>query len=140
MYHDHARWSLLHSSSPQSQRENVPDGMRGSQQSVLQPGSVLSSDQAVEHWVETAVGMGETHSQGEGVRLSVVEGLAEGHQVKLDENPPQGESLVWQPANEKGQNYDGDGAGDFGAAALASFLILRPLCPLTYHAANNSSA
>lgn len=97
--------------------------LRNSEHQRLQANSVLFADQAVEHWVETAVGVSETHSQGEGVGLGIIEGLAEGHQVKLDQHPPQGESLVGQPADEKGKHDDGDGARDFGVAALAPPLI-----------------
>lgn len=125
MHHNRAGRCLLHSPSSQSQRKNVPGVTRNSQKELLQSGPVLSSDQAVEHWVETAVGMGETHSQRKGISLGVVEGLAEGHKVKLDEHPPQGESLVRQPADEEGQDYDGDGTSNFGAFAVASSLLLR---------------
>lgn len=98
--------------------------MRNSQQKLLQASSVLFSDQAVEHWVKTAVGVSQTHSKGERVGLGVVESFAEGHQVKFDQHPPQGECLVGQPADEKGQNYNCDRASHFGAATVASSLTL----------------
>lgn len=85
--------------------------------------------------------MSQAHSQGERIGLGVVEGFAEGHQVKFDQHPPQGEGLVGQPADEKGENYDSDGAGHFGSAAVAASLTLRflggtPGC----HAAHNAPA
>ncbi|TNN78122.1 hypothetical protein EYF80_011627 [Liparis tanakae] len=118
---------LLHPPPSQSQSENISDGARHSQQELLQSSPVLFPDEAVEHRVQAAVGVSQAHSQGEGVRLGVVERFAKGHQVKLDEHPPQGESLIGQPTDEEGQNDDGQGAGDFGAAAVASSLILGPL-------------
>lgn len=123
VYRDHTGGSLLHSPPSQRQTQGVLERLRNSENKLLQANSVLFADQAVEHRVETAVGVSETHSQGEGVGLGVVEGLAEGHQVKLDQHPPQGESLVRQPADEKGKHDDGDGARDFWAAALASLLV-----------------
>lgn len=117
------------------------DGPGHSQKQVLQPRSVLSTDQAVEHRVEAAVGVSETHSQGKGVGLSVVEGLAEGHQVELDQHPPQSEGLVGEPADEEGQDDDGDRAGDFGAGAVASSLVLWPVgAHAAYRAANDPPA
>ncbi|KAG7214646.1 hypothetical protein INR49_010538 [Caranx melampygus] len=97
------------------QSEEVLDRVRHSEQKLLQSSSVLSADQAVEHRVEAAVCMSQAHSQGEGVGLCVVEGFTEGHH---------GKSLVGQPADEKGQNYDGDGAGELGPTAVASPLAL----------------
>lgn len=124
VYHDHTGGSLLHSPPSQRQAQDILERLRNSEHERLQAGSVLFSDQAVEHRVEAAVGVSETHSQGESVGLGVVEGLAEGHQVKLDQRPPQSESLVRQPADEEGQDDDGDGAGDLGAAALTPSLVL----------------
>ncbi|KAA8587249.1 hypothetical protein FQN60_016695 [Etheostoma spectabile] len=67
--------------------EDILDGVRHSEEELLQSSSVLFSDQAVEHRVETAV----------------------------------------SPADEEGQDHDGDRTGDFGAAAEASSLRLGPL-------------
>lgn len=124
VYHHQAGWCFLHSPPSQSLRENVSDGVRHSEQKLLQSSSVLLADQAVEHRVEAAVRLSQTHSQGEGIGLGVVESFTEGHQVKFNKHPPQGESLVGQPADEKGQNYNGDRAGDFGAAAVAALLTV----------------
>lgn len=107
---DHSGRSLLHSPPSQRQTRDISDGPRHPEHKSLQAHSVLFA---------------ETHSQGEGVGLGVVEGLAEGHQVELDQHPPQGEGLVGQPADEKGEHDDGDGAGNFGAPAPASPLALR---------------
>lgn len=137
--HDHTGRSLLHSSPSQRQTHCVPKRLRNSEHKRLQANSVLFTDQAVEHRVETAVGVSETHTQGESVGLGVVEGLAEGHQVKLDQHPPQGESLVRQPADEKRKHDDGDGARHFGAAALAPPLVFGTVSG-TGRVANNASA
>lgn len=123
VYHDHTGGSLLHSPPSQRQAQGVLDRLRNPEHKRLQANSVLFADEAVEHRVEAAVGVSEAHSQGESVGLGVVEGLAEGHQVKLDQHPPQCERLVRQPADKKGKHDDGDGACDFGAAAVASPLV-----------------
>lgn len=139
VYHNQAGRGLLHPPASQSQSQDILEGVGDSQQQRLQSGSVLLANQAVEHRVEATICMSQTHSQREGISLGVVEGFTEGNQVKFDQNPPQGESLVWQPADEERENHDGDGAGDragdFGAAALASLLILCPLHDGAAHAA-----
>ena len=141
MYHNQAGWCLLHPPPPQSRCEEISEGVRHSQQERLQSGSVLLSDQAVENWVEAAVSVSQAHSQGEGVGLGVVEGFIEGNQVKFDEHPPQGEGLVGQPAEEEGQDYDGDRASEFGVAAVASSLWLwRLRDTVADHAAHDAAA
>lgn len=128
MHHNQAGWSFLYSLPSHSQTEDILNGVRHSQQKCLQSGSVLFADQAIKHWVKTAICMSQTYSQGESIGLGIVEGFTKWHQVKFDQHPPQSESLVWQPADEEGENYNGDGAGDFRTAAAASPLVHRLRC------------
>lgn len=124
VHHNQTGRCLLHPPASQGQSEDVLNGVRHSQQKCFQSGPVLLADEAVEHRVQAAICMCQTHSQGESVGLSVVEGFTEGGKVKFDQHPPQGDGLVGQPADKKREDHDGDGAGDFGAAALASPLVL----------------
>lgn len=124
VHHNQAGRRLLNPPASQGQSEDVLDGVRHPQQKRLQSRPVLLADEAVEHRVQAAVCVSQTHSQGESVGLSIVEGFTKGGKVKFDQHPPQCDGLVGQPADKKGEDHDGDGAGDFGAAALASPLVL----------------
>lgn len=75
----------------------------------------LPPHQAVQDGVQAAVGVRQAHGHGEHVHLHGVVVIREGNHVEFDEDAPGCQRLIGQPAEEKWQNYDGDGPGDFGA-------------------------
>lgn len=97
----------------------------GLEEQLLQPRPELTANQAVQHGVEAAVGVRQAHRQRERVGLRVVEGLAEGHEVKLYQHSPQRQRLIGKPAQEEREDHDHDGFGHFGAPALSALLDLR---------------
>lgn len=106
----------------------APEGWRGVEEELFEASPKLSANQAVEHRVEAAVGVCQTHGQGEGVGLHIVEGLAEGHEVKLYQHPPQCERLIGEPAEKERQNHNDNRFGHSGTAVLPALLHLGARC------------
>lgn len=76
----------------------------------------LPPHQAVQDGVQAAVGVRQAHGHREDVHLHGVVLITEINHVEFDEDAPGCQRLVGQPAQEKGQDHDGDGLGDFGAS------------------------
>lgn len=74
----------------------------------------LSPHEAVQQWVEAAVGVRETHGHREHVNLRGVVLVTEVRGVQLNQDAPSGQCLVGQPAQEEAQHHDGHRFGHFG--------------------------
>ncbi len=106
-------------------------GRCGPQQEFFESGPEFTADQAIEHWVEATVCVGQTHSQRESVCLGIVECLAEGHQVELNKDAPQSQGLIGQPTQEERQDNDHNRFGDLRATLVPPLLTFG-----ASHAAN----
>ena len=66
--------------------------------------------------------MRQTDGQWEHVRVRYVVGFVPVGNVEFDQHTPQGDRVVWHPAQEEWQHDDGDGFGQAGfALAVACF-------------------
>lgn len=68
--------------------------------------------EAVDDRVQAAVGVRQTHGQREHVGVHDVVSSVPVGGVQLDQHAPQGDGLVGHPAQEEGQDDDGDRLGD----------------------------
>lgn len=74
----------------------------------------LLPHEAVNNRVQAAVGVRQTDGQWEHIRVDNIVGLVPVCSVHFHQHTPQSNGMVWHPAQEEGQNYDGDRFCDLG--------------------------
>lgn len=87
----------------------------------------VAAQQAVEHRIEAVVGARQADGQGEEEGLRQEVGAVLGHDVQLDQHPPERKCLVGQPAEHEGQQHAGQRASNPGPSSEPD--PRRPACP-----------
>lgn len=78
--------------------------------------SELLPHKAVNNRIQAAVGVRKAHGQREHICVHYVICFVPVCGVKFDQHAPQGDGMVWHPAEEEGQHDDGDRFCNLGSS------------------------